>query len=1169
MAVNDDASPLGDILANTVWMRRLAQRLVADAAERDEVVQAVWLQALLHAPATQNPRPWLAAVLRNVVRMGFRGDARRRAREEAAVVAAPPATPEELVDRVESERDLASALLELAEPYRATLLLRYYEELSAAEIARRLGVPAATVRSRLKRGLDELRAKLEARGGGDRRRWALALIPTATAARGGTAKAIATAIGGALIMKSAVKVTVAAVLLLLFGVGAVAVWRHRAPAGELTRTRAGVAWHVPGGIGVPGRAPATLDGTRIPDWFGQPGAAVRRIAGRVTTAGAPVAGATVELASALTDAGLLPVVTRRTGADGAFDFGLVPPAPYSVSATAPEHSADVREVDTRDPAAAADRIELRLGSCDAQLVGHVNDASGGPIAGARLCYADLRASACVQSDAGGAYRACLHPRQTKIEVSARGYGAIDETLETINRTVRRDFLLTPEATIVGRVVRAEDGRPVADASVRSVSGGFGLRVGAPAAAITDGGGRFTLAGLAPGRHRLAAFATGLAMSEPLEINVRAAGTTPEIVLRLGIAARISGVVNDSHGPVAGARVSVGDTALVGGGARPAAASAGSVDAVTQSDGSFVLDAVPRGAAAFRVAHWDVVSPKSLVVDRPVLDGVRVVVSALGSIAGHITRQGRPAANVAIDVAVPGVEPPVVYSDADGSYILHGLRAGKYVVDAQDRAHGFGALSPDIVLGPGEQRTGVDLECSYAGAISGIVVEDNGRPAAGVSVNFAAVHKVDVGDAITGTDGSFRDGTLGGGDDYRVEVRAGDDAHHLFAPAEASFATIYVPNGESEVSGVRLVIHRTHQSITGITVGADGQPLSDVQVVAFRAGAGPDQRLDLDEWLSHPNAISGSDGRFAIADVDSGTFVLRARAGDGAEGHVDGIVAGQQGVTVTMQASGGIDGQLVGFATPPDVTARLNQPFVPAPPAWAAVSGTSFQLRGLPAGNYIVYADGGGGHDAAMVRVDAGQIATLTLRDRGSGVVHGRVVEWHSGAPVEGLRCVPVFVTGHMRNTMHVDPGLTGGDGTFTLEGVARGPADVICGWSPEYSDAIASVVVGDGDASCELVAVKSDRPLGGLSWFGAEIAAPPAAATRIASVLPGSPADKAGVRRGDLLATVDGKSVAKLSPIGDEFAIRDRPPGSHVALGVLRGGQPLTLDVVLTSAPNE
>ena len=336
--------------------------------------------------------------------------------------------------------------------------------------------------------------------------------------------------------------------------------------------------------------------------------------------------------------------------------------------------------------------------------------------------------------------------------------------------------------------------------------------------------------------------------------------------------------------------------------------------------------------------------------------------------------------MAIVSGAPSVESSLVFSDADGSYLLRGLRAGKYIVDAQDRPHGFGALSPEIVLGPGEQRTGVDLECSYAGAISGVVVEDNGRPAAGVTVNFAALHKVDVGDAITGIDGSFRAGTLGGGDDYRTEVSAGDDARHDFVAAAGSYPTIYVPSSESEVSGVRIVIHRTHQTISGITVGADGQPLSDVQVVAFRAGAGSDERLDLDEWFQRPNAISGADGRFAIADLDSGTFVLRARAGDGAEGHVDGVAAGQPGVVVTLQPSGGIDGQLVGFATPPEVTARFANPFVASPPAWATVSGTTFQLRGLAPGNYVVYADGGGGLDSAAVRVDAGQIATVTLRE---------------------------------------------------------------------------------------------------------------------------------------------------------------------------------------------
>ena len=87
---------------------------------------------------------------------------------------------------------------------------------------------------------------------------------------------------------------------------------------------------------------------------------MRRITGIVTFAGAPVANATVELASELTDTGLLRPAKIRTRDDGRFDFGTQPPAKFSVAATAEGRSAAIAEVDTRDPRSAAERLELRL-----------------------------------------------------------------------------------------------------------------------------------------------------------------------------------------------------------------------------------------------------------------------------------------------------------------------------------------------------------------------------------------------------------------------------------------------------------------------------------------------------------------------------------------------------------------------------------------------------------------------------------------------------------------------------------------------------------------------------------------------------------------------------------------------------------------------------------------
>ncbi len=54
----------------------------------------------------------------------------------------------------------------LEEPYRTTVLQRFHEGLSAAEIARREGLPEGTVRWRTKQGLDRLRARLEQAYGG-------------------------------------------------------------------------------------------------------------------------------------------------------------------------------------------------------------------------------------------------------------------------------------------------------------------------------------------------------------------------------------------------------------------------------------------------------------------------------------------------------------------------------------------------------------------------------------------------------------------------------------------------------------------------------------------------------------------------------------------------------------------------------------------------------------------------------------------------------------------------------------------------------------------------------------------------------------------------------------------------------------------------------------------
>jgi RNA polymerase sigma-70 factor (ECF subfamily) len=183
MDTQTSSEDLAALLEHSTWVRRLAGSLVRDDALADDLTQEAWLAAMRHPPDKGRPlRPWLAQVLRNLVRMRFRGDRRRQGREQSTSAAQSSdslASPEQLLSRVEMQRALSSLVVGLEEPFRSTILLRYYEGLDASDIAERQGVPPGTVRWRVKTGLDRLRAALDRKHGGDRRAWLPAVAPLA------------------------------------------------------------------------------------------------------------------------------------------------------------------------------------------------------------------------------------------------------------------------------------------------------------------------------------------------------------------------------------------------------------------------------------------------------------------------------------------------------------------------------------------------------------------------------------------------------------------------------------------------------------------------------------------------------------------------------------------------------------------------------------------------------------------------------------------------------------------------------------------------------------------------------------------------------------------------------------------------------------------------------
>jgi len=165
---------MNDYAHDTRWIQRLARGLVGEHAAED-VVQETWLKLRDRSDVRAG---YVARVARSLALHRLRGDGRRARREARSSRDGALPSAAEVASRTEVTRALSRALDELDEPYKTTLVLRYYDDLSAAEIARRAGLPAATVRARVKRGLDTLRARLDDRAGG-RASWLPALLPLA------------------------------------------------------------------------------------------------------------------------------------------------------------------------------------------------------------------------------------------------------------------------------------------------------------------------------------------------------------------------------------------------------------------------------------------------------------------------------------------------------------------------------------------------------------------------------------------------------------------------------------------------------------------------------------------------------------------------------------------------------------------------------------------------------------------------------------------------------------------------------------------------------------------------------------------------------------------------------------------------------------------------------
>ena len=333
-----------------------------------------------------------------------------------------------------------------------------------------------------------------------------------------------------------------------------------------------------------------------------------------------------------------------------------------------------------------------------------------------------------------------------LEASAAGYGrsAVSQDLlaDATQTSVSFTLRLEPAADLRGRVVAADDGRPLPDVEVRVDTGGQNGGLSTRARSGADG--RFTMRDLSPGRYQV--------VTDPVGFLLQKATTQvdtfgDELTLALEAASAIEGRVVDTDGRPLGAfdlnlratnrNGDIGDTV-------------GTVRRVRDRQGHFRADDLEPGLYLLEVWAKDhAVSFSSPVRVRKGQDtkGVELTMTPSATLAGQVVDDlGEPIAGALVSLnpnrsptapllrqdAEKGSWHQLTRTDAKGAFELRNVTAAAYQLEVDHRDYPV-AFHNDVVARAGE-RTQLDpIVLPRPATVTGSVIGVGGQLLVGVRV----------------------------------------------------------------------------------------------------------------------------------------------------------------------------------------------------------------------------------------------------------------------------------------------------------------------------------------------------------------------------------------------------------------------------------------------------
>ncbi len=155
------ADALYGVAWNIVRDRQDAEELVSELFSR------VWMQAERHEPERGSVQAWMRTMLRSMALDRWRRRSRQGQREvhlekdQRTSTDSANHSPESTVDRQMVQRRTRNVLTELSRSQQKVLDLALFEQLSHQEIAERLAMPLGTVKSHCRRGMAQLRDRMD------------------------------------------------------------------------------------------------------------------------------------------------------------------------------------------------------------------------------------------------------------------------------------------------------------------------------------------------------------------------------------------------------------------------------------------------------------------------------------------------------------------------------------------------------------------------------------------------------------------------------------------------------------------------------------------------------------------------------------------------------------------------------------------------------------------------------------------------------------------------------------------------------------------------------------------------------------------------------------------------------------------------------------------------